>query len=70
MNELKIRVNGMHCSGCEARIGNALSTLEGIQSVEAHHEDGMVTIKGDSIDQKRIEEKLEILGFEVIKEES
>lgn len=70
MNELQIKVNGMKCSGCEARIVNALTTLEEIQTVEAHHEDGTVIIKGDSINQDKIEQKLETIGFEVIKEEA
>ncbi len=70
MNELTIKVTGMKCSGCETRIGNVLTTLEGIQSVEAHHEDGIVTIKGDSINPKIIAEKLEMMGFEVVKEEA
>ncbi len=70
MNELTIKVAGMKCSGCETRIGNALTTLEGIQSVEAHHEDGIVIIKGDSINPEIIAEKLEMMDFEVIKEEA
>ena len=68
MKELKIKVDGMVCGGCENRVKNALSTIEGVESVEANHKTGIVTIvsKGE-IDKSIIENIIDDLGFEVKK---
>lgn len=66
MKSVLINVKGMVCNGCENRIKNALSQLDGVESVKANHETGEVTIEA-SIDQTILEEKLEELGFEVEK---
>ena len=70
MKEIKVKVNGMVCGGCENRVKNALSTIDGIESVDANHETGIVTImcKKD-IDKSVIEEKIDDIGFEVDKGE-
>ncbi len=69
MNTLKIKVKGMVCNGCENRVQNALKTLEGIEEVQANYKKELVTIKTNrEIDKNLIYEKLEDLGFEVIKE--
>ncbi len=69
MNTLTIKVKGMVCNGCENRVQNALKTLEGIEEVQANYKKELVTIKTNrEIDKNLIYEKLEDLGFEVIKE--
>ncbi len=69
MQTLSIKVKGMVCNGCENRVQNALKTLEGIEEVYADYKKELVTIKINSeIDKNVIYEKLEDLGFEVIKE--
>ncbi len=69
MEEIKIKVNGMVCEGCENRVKNALSTIDGIESVEANHETGIVTVKTNKeIDNTVIEEKIDDIGFEVVKD--
>ena len=68
MKEVIIKVNGMMCTGCENRVKNALNDLDNIDSVEANHTEGIVKVilnKEISIDI--IKEKIEDLGFEVIK---
>ena len=70
MEEIKIKVNGMVCEGCENRIKNVLSTLDGIQKVEANHEIGIVVVTSSKeILRSYIEEKINNLGFEIIKED-
>ena len=44
MKELLINVEGMHCGGCEKRIQNAVSDIDGVESVEAHFEAGTVKV--------------------------
>lgn len=69
MKEKIIKVSGMECSGCENRIENALSSIEGIETVVANHETGIVTIKtNDEISQETLEETIDNLGFDIIKE--
>jgi len=69
MNILTIKVKGMVCNGCENRVQNALKTIDGIEEVQADYKKELVTIKTNiEIDKNVIYEKLEDLGFEVVKE--
>ncbi len=70
MKEFVIKVNGMVCTGCENRVKNALLDVDGVESVNADHVKGEVSVKlnGD-VDKLAIEEKIEDLGFDVIKED-
>ena len=43
MKEMKIRVNGMVCEGCQTRVQNALSTIDGVISVDASYKTGIVS---------------------------
>ena len=69
MKETKIKVEGMVCGGCENRVQNALKTIEGIEEVVANHETGMVTVTAkEDVAKSVMEEKIEDIGFEVVKE--
>lgn len=69
MKEIKIYVKGMVCGGCENRVQNAVNTIKGVKTVTANHEDGTVIIMcKEKVDKKEIMEKIESIGFEVIKE--
>ena len=66
MKEIILNVKGMMCNGCENRIQNALKTLDGVNEVDANHEDGTVKINmEDGMDVNKIKEKIEDIGFEV-----
>ncbi len=68
MEKIIIKVNGMVCGGCEKRVKNALENIEEIKKVDANHKKGTVTISlKNDIETKIIEEKIEDLGFEVVK---
>lgn len=70
MKETKMKVNGMVCEGCENRVKNALSTIDGIESIEASHKTGIVTVMSSKeIERSVIEEKINDLGFETVKED-
>lgn len=70
MKEIQIKVNGMVCGGCENRVKNALSTLDGVESIEASHKIGIITvISNKEIERSVIEEKINDLGFETVKED-
>ena len=69
MKEIKIKVNGMVCAGCENRVKNALSLIDGVESVEASHEKGcVIVISNKEIEKQVLEEKIDDLGFEVVEE--
>ena len=69
MKELEIKVNGMVCGGCENRVKTALSTIEGVESVEANHNTGIVTIKAENdLEIAQIKERIIDLGYEIIEE--
>ena len=69
MKETKIKVNGMVCGGCENRVQNALKTIDGIEEVTANHETGVVVITSkEEVTRNEMEEKIEDIGFEVVKE--
>lgn len=66
MEEIKLNVNGMVCGGCEKRVVNAVSTIEGVKEVIANYKEGTVVVKADTkISKDIIKEKIEDLGFEV-----
>ena len=61
-----IKVEGMVCGGCEKRVENVLSTLEGINKVKANHKQGTVEIYTENqLDEKIIKDKIEDIGFSV-----
>ena len=65
-NILTLKVKGMMCKGCENRVKNALSEIEGVTSVEANHEDGTVIIEHDGkIELDIIKNEIEDLGYDV-----
>lgn len=67
MKETIIKVKCMMCGGCENRVKNALSEIQGIETVEANHTEGTVkVISNEEINIDVIKEKIEDLGFEVI----
>ena len=58
----------MECGGCENRIKNALSTIEGIESVDADYKTGIVKVKSnEEITKEQMEETIEDIGFEIEK---
>lgn len=70
MIEKELKVKGMMCGGCENRVKNVLGSIDGIQSIEADHTTGIVKIiSKEEIDMNMIIEKIDDLGFEVVKEE-
>lgn len=67
MREIKLNVEGMTCGGCENRIKNALSEIEGVEKVIANHEikEVIVTLNTE-VEEDIIKETINDLDFEVI----
>lgn len=67
MKELKLKVEGLVCEGCENRVKSAISLMDGVENVEANHNTGIVTVNvKEDLDIAKIKEKIEDLGYDVI----
>jgi uncharacterized protein len=63
----QLDVDGMHCSGCEQTIEQAVEKLIGVESVKADHAKGVVTIKFNDrlTNQQGIESLIASTGYSV-----
>lgn len=68
MKEITLNVKGMVCGGCENRVKNAVGAIEGVKSVDANFNTGIVKIETcENVKTEEIEETINDIGFEVIK---
>ena len=68
MKEKVIKVNGMMCAHCEARVKGALEEIEAVESATPSHEKGEVKIYlSADIDDAILEKAIEDAGYEVVK---
>ncbi len=66
MEEIILKVQGMHCEGCENRIQKSVGKLDGVKNVVADFKAGTVTVtieKEAKLDT--IKERIENMGFSV-----
>ena len=57
-----LHVSGMHCEGCESSVTEALRDVNGVESAEADHETGTVTVEGDA-DDTELRSAVEEAGY-------
>jgi copper chaperone len=60
----ELSVTDMNCNGCEEAIEDALGDLSGVESADADHETGSVTVEGDA-DRDALVGAIEDAGFTV-----
>jgi len=66
MEELKLKVGGMHCGSCEALVKDDVGEIAGVKSVEASHKDGLVTVKYEGrLDAEKVRKAIKALGYTV-----
>ena len=66
MKEIKLKVEGMKCEGCENQIKKVIGEIANIEEVTANHKSGEVTIKASApLNIDSIKEKINDLSFEV-----
>ncbi len=68
MKELKFKIEGMMCEGCENRVKNALMTIAGVEEVFADHTTGNVVVKTTTDNEGAIREEISDLGYEIVEE--
>ncbi len=65
--EKTIKVGGLMCMHCDARVKKCLEAMDGITEATANHETGLVTIKmSKPVDMYKIEAAVEAEGYTVL----
>lgn len=60
-------VEGMACGGCEETVSDALSELDGVESVDADHEANTVSVTlAAAVDDADLTDAIEDAGYEVV----
>ncbi len=67
MSEITLKVEGMHCGGCENTVRTVVGALDGVRSVDADHTSGCVTIEtnGD-VDVDTVRSTITDAGYNVV----
>ncbi len=66
MEEIKLKVDGMHCKSCEMLVKEEVGELAGVKGVEADWKEGSVTVKYDGkIDTEKVRKAISDLGYKV-----
>ncbi len=61
-----IKVDGMMCPHCEARVKKACEAVEGVISAVASHTEGTVTVKASADVRKELEAAITDAGYDVV----
>ena len=67
MENIELKIEGMHCTGCSARLQKVLSNLDGVSRAEVSFEKGMANIEFNKeiITLDEIKNAIVDSGFEV-----
>lgn len=67
MENIELRIDGMHCTGCSAMLQKLLSNLDGVSNAEVTFEKGMANIEFNKeiITLDEIKNAIVDSGFEV-----
>ena len=63
--EITMKIEGMQCGHCSARVKAALEKVEGVSSAEVSHESGSAVVRGESLNAAALREAVENQGFSV-----
>ena len=68
MKEVKLNIEGMHCTGCSTRLEKVLNNVDGVESAKVSLEEKIADIKYDEtqVSEKELIEAIEDAGFKVI----
>mgnify|MGYP004632901813 FL=1 len=67
MENIELKIEGMHCTGCSARLQKVLSNLDGVSNAEVSFEKGMANIEFNKeiVTLDEIKNAIVDSGFEV-----
>lgn len=62
--ETEIRISGMMCSHCEARVKEALESVSGVEAAAVSCKDGNAVVRGNA-ERSELENAVRAAGYEV-----
>ena len=67
MKEVKLNIEGMHCTGCSTRLEKVLNNVDGVEDAKVSLEEKKADIKYDEtqVSEKELIEAVEDAGFKV-----
>ncbi len=68
MKEVKLNIEGMHCTGCSTRLEKVLNNVDGVEGAKVSLEEKKADIKYDEtqVSEKELIETVEDAGFKTI----
>ena len=65
MKEVKLNIEGMHCTGCSTRLEKVLNNVDGVENAKVSLEEKKADIKYDEtqVSEKELIEAVEDAGF-------
>lgn len=60
-----MKIEGMMCSHCEARVKKALEALDGVESAEVSHVSGTAVVTGN-VDSEKLKAAVEAQDYKVL----
>ncbi|MGH2831117.1 MAG: heavy-metal-associated domain-containing protein [Actinomycetota bacterium] len=63
-----LKIDGMTCGGCEQSLTKALERLDGVQVLDASHQEGTVVIEFDAerVGNDQITDAVEEAGYDLV----
>ena len=58
-------VQGMSCGHCERSVEEEVGELAGVESAQADHRSGVLTVRGEQLDPTAIRAAVQAAGYEV-----
>jgi copper chaperone CopZ len=62
----RLAIEGMSCSHCVTRIQAALSGIPGVTAVQVDLVAKSALVEGDAVDDARLQDAVEAVGYEVV----
>ena len=65
MKEIKLEIEGMHCTGCSTRLEKVLNNIEGVTSAQVNFNEKSAIVNFDEgkVTIEKIKENIEDAGF-------
>lgn len=69
MKDIKLKIEGMHCTGCSSRLEKVLNNIEGVEKakVSFEEEEAVITYDNDKVSEKQLIIEIEEAGFKAEK---
>ena len=69
MKDIKLKIAGMHCTGCSSRLEKVLNNIGGVEKakVSFEEEEAVITYDNEKVSEKQIIIEIEEAGFKAEK---